>query len=98
MFCEGGHFVLAPNVLLKIYGKKATQLYGFFFSFAATCSFIMIILQSIFLNDKAGSYNAFFIVNGLLSCISLAILVKLFNEDKYISIATRQRQLLEDTE
>ena len=44
MFCEGGHFVLAPNILKKIFGEKATQLYGFFFSYAATCSLIMIIL------------------------------------------------------
>lgn len=24
MFCEGGHFVLAPNILKKIFGSKAT--------------------------------------------------------------------------
>ena len=96
MFCEGALFVLAPNILLKIYGDKATHLYGFFKSFAALCSIILIILQSAFLTDSLRSYNAFFIVNGLLSCISLAILTNLFNEDKYISIATRQRMSLNE--
>jgi len=50
------------------------------------------------LNDKVSSYNAFFIVDGFLSCISLAILLKLFNEDKYIPIAARQIQKLEENE
>ena len=44
MFCEGGHFVLVPNILKKIYGSKATQLYGFMFSFTAMGSILMIIL------------------------------------------------------
>ena len=44
MFCEGGHFVLAPNILKQIYGSKATQLYGILFSYTAVCSIAQIIL------------------------------------------------------
>ena len=38
MFCEGGHFTLVPNVLKQIFGSKATQLYGFGFSYTGVCA------------------------------------------------------------
>ena len=31
--CLGGHFTLLPNVLKKIYGEQATELYGYMFSY-----------------------------------------------------------------
>ena len=43
MFCAGGHFVLAPNIMKQIYGKKATALYGILFSYTAVSSIIQII-------------------------------------------------------
>jgi hypothetical protein len=91
MFCEGGHFVLAPNILKKIFGSKATQLYGFFFSFAALCSVITIGLQDWFLEDTTKSYNEFFIFNTLLSSVSLFLLITLFSQAKYVPIADSQK-------
>ena len=44
LLCEGGHFTLVPNVLKKIYGDRATQLYGILFSYTGLCSVAMIIL------------------------------------------------------
>ena len=44
LFCEGGHFTLVPNVLKKIYGEKATQLYGILFSYTGVCAIALILL------------------------------------------------------
>lgn len=91
MFCEGGHFVLAPNILKKIFGSKTTQLYGFFFSFASLCSIITILLQDAFLKDTTKSYNEFFIFNGLLSMVSFVLLMTLFTPDKYVPLVDREQ-------
>ena len=45
LFCEGGHFTLLPNVVKKIFGDKATQLYGMMMTYTGVCSITMIILQ-----------------------------------------------------
>jgi len=84
MFCEGAHFVLVPNLLRQIFGSKATQLYGIFFSYTAITSIILLFLQDGFLKDTVKSYDMFFLMNGLLSAISLLILLFLFKQDKYV--------------
>ena len=84
MFCEGGHFVLAPNILKQIFGSKATQLYGILFSYTAVCSITQIILQDLFLGDSVKSYNRFFIMNGFLSGIALFLLMVFFTQEKYV--------------
>ena len=44
LLCEGGHFTLVPNVLKKIYGEKATELYGYLFSYTGLCAIFLILL------------------------------------------------------
>ena len=44
LLCEGGHFTLVPNVLKKIYGQRATELYGFLFSYTGVCAISLIFL------------------------------------------------------
>jgi hypothetical protein len=51
MSCEGGHFSLAPNVVKKIFGSKATQLYGFFLSFASVANIFIFLMQKYLLVD-----------------------------------------------
>ena len=46
LLCEGGHFTLVPNVLKKIYGDKATELYGYLFSYTGLCALFLILLQT----------------------------------------------------
>lgn len=44
-WCEGASFALMPNVLKSIYGKHATELYGYLFSFNATASLIFLAMS-----------------------------------------------------
>ena len=84
LLCEGGHFTLVPNVLKKIYGQQATELYGYLFSYTGLCSVSMIFLQDAFLDTEvASSYDIFFYINGSLSAVSLSILVLFFYETKF---------------
>ena len=83
LLCEGGHFTLVPNVLKKIYGEKATQLYGILFSYTGPCAIALILLQNAFLDSQAESYDIFFYINGSISAVSLLMLIFLFSEDKF---------------
>ena len=82
---EGGHFVLVPNVLKKIYGAESgTVLYGILFSYTGITSTIQIFLQKAILTEDASGYNILFYVNGLASCIALALLLLFFNERQFV--------------
>ena len=60
MFCEGGHFTLVPNIIKKIYGSKATQLFGIAFTYTGLCSVFMILLQNAFLvSGDVRTFNTF---------------------------------------
>ena len=83
LLCEGGHFTLVPNALKKIYGEKATQLYGVLFSYTGVCAIGLILLQDAFLGETASSYDIFFYINGGISGASLLILLFFFNENKF---------------
>ena len=83
MFCEGGHFSLVPNILRKIYGDRATSVFGLMFSFSGLCSILMLLLQNWFITSHKHSYNAFFVVNGVLSVISLVLLKCVFTQSKF---------------
>jgi len=83
LLCEGGHFTIVPNVLKKIYGEKATSLYGILFSYTGVCAVGLIILQDEFLTKDAGSYDTFFYINGTMSCISILILIFFFREKQF---------------
>lgn len=96
MFCEGGHFVLCPNILRQIYGSKATQMYGIFFSFGGLTSVILLFLQDAFLADNFKAYNLFFIMNGCFSTISLLMLLFLFSQDKYVPKVDRVKFTVPD--
>ena len=83
LFCEGGHFTLVPNVLKKIYGEKATFLYGIMFSYTGVCSALMMILEAAFVSHTVRSYNIIFAVSGLLSLCSFFILKRYFTQKKF---------------
>lgn len=84
LLCEGGHFTLVPNVLKKIYGDKATELYGYLFSYTGLCAIFLILLQTEFLDDEdASSYDIFFYINGGISMVSMCLLVLFFREEKF---------------
>jgi len=83
LFCEGGHFTLVPNVLKQIFGPKATQLYGFAFSFTGFTSLSLLGLQMAFLSDK--TYKYFFLGGALTSGIALVMLIFWFTDAKYES-------------
>ena len=74
LFCEGGHFTLVPNVLKKIYGEKATFLYGIMFSYTGVCSALMMGLEGALISRTVLSYNIIFVLSGLLSVVSFLIL------------------------
>ena len=83
LLCEGGHFTLVPNVLKKIYGQRATELYGFLFSYTGVCAISLIFLQDAFLGQTASSYDIFFYINGTISGVALVILLLFFHEKKF---------------
>jgi len=81
MFCEGGHFTLVPNILKQIFGSKATQLYGFGFSYTGMCAVIQILVQNAFLNSK--TYNYFFLGGAALAGVSFILLFTCFTDKKF---------------
>jgi hypothetical protein len=83
LLTEGGHFVLVPNILKKIYGDKGTQLYGFAFSLNGIASIMIIFMQKYILTTSVESYNKFFFINGSFSAVSLILLLFFFKEDKF---------------
>lgn len=85
-WCEGGHFTLLPNVLKIIYGPAATQLYGIAFSYMGFCSLLMLGLLATPLGHE---YILFWGIGGLMSCVSLVMLLTVFSQDRYIAIAAR---------
>jgi hypothetical protein len=85
VFCESGHFTLVPNILKRLYGDKATQLYGILFTYTSLCSIAMVLLQDGFLNSvSVSSFNNFFRLNALFSATSFALLLLLFKEEKFV--------------
>ena len=83
LFCEGGHFTLVPNILKQIFGPKATQLYGFAFSYTGFTSLLLLGLQMTFLSAK--TYKYFFMGGALTSGIALLMLIFWFTDAKYES-------------
>lgn len=81
LFCGGGHSTLVPNIMKQIFGKKATVLYGFAFSFTGMISVVMILVQIWFL--KEGSFYIFFLTGSAMSALSFIILIFFFKEEKY---------------
>jgi hypothetical protein len=90
MFCEGGHFTIVPNVFNQIFGAKATQLYGFGFSYTGVMSLILLFLQKAFLNDS--TYYVFFLIGVGFSCISLVLLNTWFSDKKYVHSSQREEE------
>ena len=82
VFCEGGHFTLVPNVLKKLFGDNATQLYGIMFTYVSMSGLILLVLTAAIIDKSYQSYETFFLINGGLSAISLLLLICLFSEGK----------------
>ena len=79
--CLGGHFTLLPNVLRKIYGEQATELYGYMFSYYGLCYICLFFLQNAFLDEtNALTYEIFFFINGGISALSSCVLFIFFKE------------------
>ena len=90
-FCEGGIFVLMPNIIKRIYGSKTTAMYGFIASFSAASSVITLFMYKWFLvPGEVSSYNMFFLFNGALSLISLILLLTVFSEKRYVPLCFRK--------
>lgn len=80
LWCEAGHFTLVPNILKKIYGKRATTLYGVAFSFTGLCSLMIVGLLTTHFGHE---YIKFWFFTGGMSGISLILLLTLFSEEKF---------------
>ena len=74
---------MVPNVLKKIFGEKATFLYGIMFSYTGLSSAVMMVMQSEFVGKKVSSYNIFFVINGCLSVVALLMLRYCFSPKKF---------------
>ena len=70
-----------PNILKIIYGKHATQMYGFAFAYVGVCAFLMVFLL---MSPLGHEYIYFWIVGGCCSFVSLMMLIFLFNQDKFV--------------
>lgn len=78
MFCEGGNFTLLPNEFIRLFGSKSLAVYGFFGSYISFVGLLQIALFDLFLKDTLRSYLIFYVLNGVLGCIALALLVFVF--------------------
>ena len=97
LYCQGGHFVLVPNVMKKIYGGgKASAMYGVMFSYTGIMSILMVFLQGALLTTNAKSYDAFFYVDALGSIVSLIMLLTLFSEEKYVFVLPEDEKKLNE--
>ena len=54
------------------------------FSYTGICAILIVVLQTLVLEDNSKSYDAFFYFNGGMSIVALLILVTVFKEDKFI--------------
>jgi len=91
MNLEGGFFVVLPNTIKKMFGSKGIAVYGFFGSFIAFVGLIQIFLDDFFLKpDSLKSYNSFFVFNGVLSILALALLLLLYKDKKYVPKSLRK--------
>lgn len=70
-----------PNVLKIIYGKHATQMYGYCFSYLGLCSFIMIFLL---MTPLGVDYIWFWLMAGGMSVCALGLLLTVFSQDKFV--------------
>ena len=97
LYCQGGHFVLVPNVMKKIYGGgKASAMYGVMFSYTGIMSILMVFLQGALLTTNAKSYDAFFYVDALGSIVSLIMLLTIFSEEKFIYVLPEDERKIKE--
>lgn len=78
LFCEGGHFTLFPTMISKIFGKYSSIVYGIGMTFTGISSLTSSLLVNEFLNTL--QYKFFFYLSGVLSILSLVILITLFKD------------------
>ena len=90
VLAEGGHYSLLPNILKRIFGSKATQMYGWFGSYPSVSCVITIYLQKWFLVDgEIKTFYLFFIFYGCLNVLSLILIVSVLNEKPYVPLSHR---------
>lgn len=79
-WCEGGHFTIIPNILKIIYGKHATEIYGFVFCYIGISSSIMLgLLHSALGHD----YFWFWGLGSCMSLVAMGILFTLFDQTSF---------------
>ena len=83
---EGGHFTILPTVFAKLFGVEGgLRMYSVGFSFVGAASLINSQLINMFLDGTFGdvlSYDGFCYLYGLMSLISLVMLLGFFKEEK----------------
>lgn len=79
-WCEGGSFTLVPNILKRIYGKHATELYGYLFSFNSTASLILIFVLRTPIKDD---YYVLFGIGAVMSITAGLLLFFLMDETPF---------------
>lgn len=80
-WCEGGHFVLGPNVLKIIYKEQATRLYGIMFSYTGILSLMLIGLLA---TPVSEDYIYFYILCGCLNIAALVVLLTSFSDAPFV--------------
>jgi MFS family permease len=82
IWLEGGHFVLLPTIMAKIFPETRAQIYSIAFSLNGMANLLAIILIRYFLVYVGFAF--FFYVGGVFSIISLLLLVFLFKEEPVV--------------
>jgi len=81
IYCYGAHYIIVPSILKKIFGQKATRLYGIMLTYIGVSSAIMLILLQTPLVNHLIWY---FELCAAFSAISLTLLHTQFNEAPFV--------------
>ena len=80
IWAEGAHFSLVPTICAKLFGPHASLVYGVAFSFGALPQIISSVMVRLYL--KTIGYETFYFTATAFSCISLFMLLFIFEEKK----------------
>ena len=80
LFCVGGHFALFPNILRQIYGKQATQLYGWCFTATGIAS---ILIEILIVSSIGSNYMLMFALMGSGSVVAFLLLIFVFDQKRF---------------
>jgi hypothetical protein len=76
---EGGHFVLLPTIIAKIFPEYRAYVYGIAFSLNGAANLLAVILVR-FTLSYVGGFGFYLYIGGIFSIVSLLVLHLLFDE------------------